>query len=314
MIRSQQLSRERLSRMLYVAKLNYFVAVAQAGSIREASRRLNISASAVSKQLVQLEGTIGTPLFDRIGRKLRISPAGTVLLRHCESTLRDLEEVVADIDALQGLRTGTVRTATVESFSVGLLPRLVTSFAARFPLIHLEIAVLPASDVANSVADGKADIGFAFNPGRAERFTVHLRHQFGIGAVVAKNHPLASARLNMAKCLQYPVVLPAVGLSIRATLDTVLARHAGDLRNFVETTSLRFMLELALEGTFVTFQTRLGIERMLKRGSLVFLELPEPALRREEFAVITDARNAPRLAAAAFLEHALSALPRLLRI
>jgi hypothetical protein len=64
-----QLSREQLARVLYAPNLNRFVAVTEAGSIREASRRLNISASAVSGQIMQLEEAVGIPLFER-------SPAG----------------------------------------------------------------------------------------------------------------------------------------------------------------------------------------------------------------------------------------------
>jgi DNA-binding transcriptional LysR family regulator len=84
------LSREQLSRVLYAPNLNYFVAVTQSGSIREASRRLNISASAVSRQILELEKAVGVPLFERLGNKLRISAAGTVLLRHCTNALRGL--------------------------------------------------------------------------------------------------------------------------------------------------------------------------------------------------------------------------------
>ena len=181
-----QLSREQLSRVLYSHNLNYFVAVTEAGSIREASRRLGISASAVSRQILQLEEAIGVPLFDPIGSKLRISAAGSVLLRHCTATLQNLEVTVAEIDALQELRTGIIRVGTVESVSINLLPKLLQRFAMDYPLIHVSVFVGPAEAVADSVAGGHVDIGFVFNPLHTDRFKKHFRKQFSLGAIVSK--------------------------------------------------------------------------------------------------------------------------------
>jgi DNA-binding transcriptional LysR family regulator len=309
-----QLSREQLSRVLYAPNLNYFVAVTEAGSIREAARRLNISASAVSRQIVQLEEAVGIPLFERFGSRLRISAAGTVLLRHCTATLRNLEATVAEIDALQELRTGIVRVGTVESASIGMLPKTVQLFAATYPLIHVGIVVASAEAVADSVAEGRVDIGFAFNPLHTDRFKIHMRKQYSLGAVVAHGHDLAKAKkVSLTECLRFPLVLPARGLSIRATLDRIIGRHANELRAFIETNSLNFMNSLVRSGKFVGIQTQLGIEELLKAGELVFVELSEPGIGVEEFALITQAHTNLNLAAQTFLEQATRHLTPLLR-
>jgi DNA-binding transcriptional LysR family regulator len=310
-----QLSREQLARVLYAANLNYFVAVTEAGSIREASRRLNISPSAVSRQILQLEEAVGVPLFERLGSKLRISAAGTALLRHCTTVLRNLETTVAEIDALQELRTGVVRVGTVESASISLLPTLLELFAAEYPLIHVSVVMGSAESVADSVAEGRVDIGFAFNPLHTDRFKIHLRKQYSLGAVLSNNHKLAkSMKVSMAECLKLPLVLPAPGLSIRATLDRVIGRRGNELRAFIETNSLNFMNRLLQRGKFVGIQTQLGIEDLLKTGALVFVELAEPGLGVEEFALITDAHSTLSLAAQSFLDHTLAVLPPLLRL
>jgi DNA-binding transcriptional LysR family regulator len=301
--------------VLYAPNLNYFVAVTDAGSIREASRRLNISASAVSRQIVQLEEAVGVPLFERLGGKLRISAAGTALLRHCNAVLRNLEVTVAEIDALQELRTGIVRVGTVESASISMLPTLLEKFAAAYPLIHVSIIMGSAKTIADNVAEGRVDIGFVFNPLHTDRFKTHLRKQYSLGAVVSKDNALAKLpNVSMAECLKFPLVLPAPGLSIRATLDRVIGRHANELRAFIETNSLNFMNRLLQRGKFVGIQTQVGIEDLLKTGALVFIELTEPGLGVEEFAVVTDTHSTLSLAAQSFLDHTLTVLPRLLRL
>jgi DNA-binding transcriptional LysR family regulator len=93
----------------------------------------------------------------------------------------------------------------------------------------------------------------------------------------------------MADCLKYPLVLPTLGLSIRATLNRVIGHHANELRAFVETNSLNFMNRLVHSGRFVGFLTRLGIEEFLKAGSLAFIELSELGPGTEQFVVVTDA-------------------------
>lgn len=309
------LSREQLARVLYAANLNYFVAVTEAGSIRGASRHLNVSASTISRQILQLEEAVGVPLFERLGSKLRISAAGSALLRHCSAVLRNLETTVAEIDALQELRTGIVRIATVESASISLVPTLVESFASKYPLIHVGVVMGSADWVADSVAEGRVEIGFAFNPPYIDRFKVHQRKQYSLGAVVAETHALAKAtKVSMAECLKFPLALPAPGLSIRATLDRVIGRRANELRAFIETNSLNFMNRLLQRGKFVGIQTPLGIEDLLNTGALKFVELNEPGLGAEEFALITDANSMLSLAGQSFLEHTQTALPPLLRL
>jgi DNA-binding transcriptional LysR family regulator len=201
---------------------------------------------------------------------------------------------------------------TVESASISLLPRLIELFAASHPLIHVSILVESAEAVTDHVAEGSVDIGFAFNPSHPDRFTTHLRKQYSLGAVVSKGNGLAKLKkVSMADCLKFPLVLPVRGLSIRSTLDRVIGRHANELRSFIKRT-LGLMSSLSRSGRFVGIQTRLGIEEFLKAQSLVFVELPEPSIGSEEFAIITDVNSSLSFAARAFLQHTMTSLPSLL--
>ena len=92
----------------------YFLAVAEAGSIRAAARDLNIVSSAVNRQILMLEESLGIRLFDRVGRGLRLSEAGIALARQVRDTLARYEDTVAELDTLRGLRRGRIRIATVE--------------------------------------------------------------------------------------------------------------------------------------------------------------------------------------------------------
>src|SRR5262249_54552747 len=120
-----ELSPARMAQSVYSRSLLYFVTVAEAGSIREASRRLNVAASAVSRQLNHFQQRLGVSLFDNLGHSLRLAAAGDELLRFYRGVAGDLESTVGAISALHGYRTGTVRIATVDSFATYLLADLI---------------------------------------------------------------------------------------------------------------------------------------------------------------------------------------------
>ncbi|GGF05907.1 transcriptional regulator [Aliidongia dinghuensis] len=311
--RKPALTRDQLARALYGPALYYFAAVCETLSIRAAARQLNIASSAVNRQILQLEETIGGPLFERQGRTLRLLPMGEVLARHARMTLGDLEATAADMDAIQGLRRGLVRVASVESIASDLLPAVVAEFARRFPLIHVAVTVESSSRVTDLVARGDVEIGFTFNPPKQAHLSVAFARDLAIGAVVARDHPLAARpQLALADCLDYPLVLPAKGLSIRDALESAFAANGLAPRSFVEANLLRFMTSLALQGQFVAFQTRFGIARQLADGSLIFIPLAAAGLPADRLALVTRTDPTLRLAPAIFFDVSRQVLGELL--
>src|SRR5438552_10253971 len=87
----------------------YFLAVAASGSVRAASRELNVAASAISRQLILLEDQLGIALFDRSGRNLRLTAAGEVLLSGLRAAAQGHEETLDHLGALRGLKRGRVK-------------------------------------------------------------------------------------------------------------------------------------------------------------------------------------------------------------
>src|ERR1700733_8506757 len=97
--------------MLHGRLLLYLDEVARAGSMRKAAERLNVAASAINRQILALEHDLGTPLFQRRPRKMVLTAAGEVLIRHIRQTLRDLERARSKIEELKGLTRGEITIA-----------------------------------------------------------------------------------------------------------------------------------------------------------------------------------------------------------
>ncbi|MBO9459149.1 LysR family transcriptional regulator [Labrenzia sp. R5_0] len=298
-----------LSRNLYSPAMRYFLAVAEAGSIRAASRELNVASSAINRQVLWLEEALGLQLFDRVGRRLRLSQAGELLLAHIRRTYSDFEGTVAELDALKGLRRGTVSIASVESVAEKLLPAVISTFRKSYPGIHVNVSISSSREAARKVEAAEADVGFTFDPPETSALTTAFHHDLVIGALMRPDHPLAGAKtLGLQDCLKYPVALPAEGLSLRTRLDIVRSRIPGASRTYVEANSLRLMRALAREEQVIGFQTMIGCEDDLANGFLIFKPLSDTPLQADRLCVVTSSLRALALAPGMFFDHAVFAL------
>lgn len=278
----------------------HFMAVAETGSVRAASRALNVAASAISRQIIQLEETLGLPLFDRSGRGLTLTPAGTVLLRGLREASQGHENTLDELSALRGLKRGLLRIATVESVSVSILPDMLLAFAKTYPGIEVAVTVAGSDAVTMLVREHDADLGFTFNPASLEGLTVAASRDLHLGAVMAPGHPLARRkRLSLTDCAEYPLAWPSRGLSLRAVLEAIPA--ARKLRPAFECNSLRLMASLARRGSCIAFQTPIGIEQELKDKALVWIPLSDKRLPADRLKIVCRAAAGPRPAAEAFL-------------
>lgn len=280
----------------------YFVAVAQAGSVRGAAETLNVAASAVSRQVILLERQFNIALFERRGRSLKLSAAGEILLNGLKSSVQGHEVTLDHLDALQGLKRGRIRIATVESISVSALPDLLAQFATDHPGVEVAVMVAGSDAVTDLVRNHDADIGFTFNPATVEGLDVRLVQEMEIGAVMRRDHPLARERkLLFAHCLDYPVAWPARGLSLRAILDEMQAAAKISPPHAFECNSLRLMAALARRGRCIAFQTRIGIEQEIAEGTLVFVPLANRRIPPDRLTIVHRPGRGAGPAAGVFL-------------
>ena len=98
--------------MLHARALRYLDEVARRGSIRAAAGRLNVSSSAINRQILELENSLGAQIFHRLPKRLRLTPIGELLIAHVRQTLKDFERVQLRVDDMKSARTGDVTIAT----------------------------------------------------------------------------------------------------------------------------------------------------------------------------------------------------------
>lgn len=303
--RNGALSPSLLARVFHQPSLIYFNAVAKCLSVREAARRLNIASSAVTRQVAQLEDALGLELFQREGRRLKLAPAGEILYRHSRRLVLPIEAAVCELDMLRGLKTGSVRIATVESVGLAFLPRLLTDFGRQYPRLHLDVSVDSSADVIARIADERADIGFGFVARPNDQVEVAVRQDVRIGVVMRPDHPLAGvARLTLAACIAHPMAVAKPEISIRNVIEPFLQKSALVLPPLVEVDSIRMLVELALLGNRVSVMTSIGVQNEIRSGELLFRPLDDIGLPTNRFGLMVRAGVSLHFAPAAFYEHA----------
>ena len=183
-------------------------AIADQGSLTGAAASLGYSQPALSQLLKRLEGKIGVPLVERVGRRMRLTEAGEVLARHAPAVASALDAAAGELDELRGLRTGRVRLVAFPSASATLVPRLLAELARTHPGITLTYVEAEPPEAVDAVRTGRADIAVTFSyPG--DRDDPHGESAVGLAvreigrdellAVLPTGHPAAGGEVDLAE-------------------------------------------------------------------------------------------------------------------
>lgn len=148
--------------MLDVNRLRVLVAVAREGSVTAAAEALHYAQPSVSHHLSRLEAEVGVPLVQRVGRGVRLTDAGRLLVDRAEEVLGRLDAAHAELDAYAGLRAGVVRVAAFPSALATLVPSALARFTAAYPDVRVELIESEPPESLHGLRAGEADVALVF--------------------------------------------------------------------------------------------------------------------------------------------------------
>ena len=261
--------------------VRYFIEVARCGSIREASERLNVAASALSRQIQNLEQEFGVPLFERLPRGMRLSPAGEIYVRYARSVHLESDRVRNEIEELRGLRRGTIKVYAVEGSIADVLTHVIAVFRDKHPGISFKLVAIGTDDVVTAVRDGQADVGVSFH-GQADaavRFVRRFRDP--LRALVHPRHPLAKRRqLSLIEALGFPMALPQPGFGIRRLIDEQCRRLGLSVTPALETNSIEALRGFARSGAGISMLPTSSVRRELRQKLVSAIPLSDRPLNQ----------------------------------
>jgi DNA-binding transcriptional LysR family regulator len=245
--------------MQHTRFLRYVDEVARAGSIRGAADRLHVAASAVNRRIQDLEDELGTPIFERLPRGVRLTAAGELFIAYARRRAADLDHVKSEIEALRGVRRGRVAIAGSQAVAPGFLPRAIVDFRARHAGLTFDVKVLDREVAVQAVIDYEVDLALVFNPPANRGFEVLAQVPQRTCAIVAPDHPLARRKsVRLKDCLAYPIAMPDASLSGRSVLEDLLARSSAKPVPQLVSNSFEMMRSFAREAGGVSFQVEIG--------------------------------------------------------
>lgn len=260
--------------------LRNFVAIVEAGSIREAADNLHIAQSALSRQVLALERAFGAPLLSRLPRGVEPTPAGRIVLRHARLTFDQMRNAQEEVAALEGLRTGQIRLAAIEPFANGPLPDCLTRFQASHPGISFDVRVGNTRQVATLVQEGIAELGVAYNAPRESGIVLRASVRQPLVALVRPRHALAARdTATLADLARWPMILPPAGSPTRLLIEEAARRANVHIdRIALESDSVTLRLAAAERTDGIAVLAHLSGLASCKAGRLRMLSLSETFL------------------------------------
>ena len=146
-------------------QIQYFVAIAELEHFGRASQRLRIAQPALSRQMKLLEAELGTPLFERLPRGVRLTAAGRVFLDRTRGLARQLEHAALDARAAAEGTVGVLRLGVIEVAAwEGIVPDSIRAFRLAFPEVRLALSALPGARQIDAIRLKELDAGLLYNP------------------------------------------------------------------------------------------------------------------------------------------------------
>jgi DNA-binding transcriptional LysR family regulator len=259
--------------------IEFVVAVADHRSFTRAAEAVHISQPSLSHAIAEIEGSLGTPLFHRLGRTVSVTSAGEAFVESARLVLRDLSVLYESVKAVEALRSGTLDVAAPHASAAGLLAHLVGEFRLHHPGVKVRIQTSEnLHDIERYVRTGRCEVALTVENvelplvaevvGREEHLVV-----FPPGTKL-KRKPVKHADL-----AGLPMIVPTGVYEYYGGLALKISSPDQAPVVAVETESRQALLPLVLAGAGFTFLPRALAEGATRQG-VVIAELAPP-LRRD---------------------------------
>ena len=263
-------------------QLEIIRAIADTGSFTAAGTKLRVSQSAVSRQILLLEEELGEAVFHRLGRRIRITPAGEALLQLSRRVFHDLDETVATINDKQESLRGTLRLVGAMTVCLYGFPPLVTEVRRIHPKVDLKVTVGSIERSVEMLRTGTGDLGLLTLPiGASDLVEVPVLHE-DLLLTVYPTHPLATKRTVRPTDLDgQPFIVFETGSITRHVVEGFFAQEGIDLSVVMETENVEIIKAMVRHGLGISIIPWQAASSDVQTGQLCCRRIEERSLQRE---------------------------------
>jgi DNA-binding transcriptional LysR family regulator len=277
-------------------QLEILQAIAETGSFTACGRKLHVSQSAISRQILLLEEELGEPLFLRVGRQVRMTPAAESLVQLGQRVFLDVRETVGAItDRTRELR-GTLRLSGGMTVCLYVFPPLLKHLRRVHPHLDVRLTVATAGRSVQEIRGGRVDAGLLTLPVvESDLITVPvLREELLL--ITTPTHALAKRRKVSPRDLSgLPFILFEMGSGTRRVIDHFFASENIEPTVLMDTENVEIIKAMVKTGQGVGIVPYQAVAREVKAGQFFCARIEGHELVRETGWVYARANRVPRM-------------------
>ena len=279
---------------LEIRHLRLVAGIADAGSMTKAAGQLHLTQSALSHQLRDIEGRLGTTLFTRLGRSMVLTEPGRRVLEAARRVLGEVQRAEEDVRRLAGHGEGTIRVCTQCYTGYHWLGPILSAFQAKHARVTINVAADETGGPVEALLDGRIDLAILIDPAKDRRLRLRPLFNDEMVAIVAKTHALARRPWVAPEALAREHLL----LYSSVPEDSFVFRRVFQPKGLVPARASVIMLteamiELARAGTGVGVLPRWSAQRAISSGAVAGLSITRRGMRRQWAAATLAAHADP---------------------
>ena len=279
-------------------QLEVIRAIAETGSFTAAGEKLHVSQSAISRQVLLLEEELGEPVFHRVGRRVRITPAGDSLLQLSHRVFQDLQDTIAGISDRQESLKGTLRLVGGMTVCLYVFPTLLTEIRRVHPQLDLKISAGSTERCVAQLRAGTAELGMLTLPIDVPDLVSVPVLQEELLLVGDAKHPLARKRkIAPADLAHMPFVLFETGSNTRRVVDEFFVTEHIEPQIVMETENVEILKAMVKAGLGITISPYQAVAAEVRARRLFSRRIVGRSLIRETGWIYPKMSRLPRTVA-----------------
>lgn len=288
------------------SRARYLYEAVACGSVRNAAEKLGIVPSAVSRQIALLEEELGLSLLERHRSGVEPTPAGVLILDYYRQQQSHQHDMLAKLESLRGLFSGTVSVVSGEGFAQELIEGPIRQFRNQHPGVSVSLAIYGTNEIMRRVREDQAELGLVYYAPPDPMVTARASALQPMHAVVASHHPLASQpRTSLAELTQWPIALLQGVYGIRQLVEYAEQTDKIRLSPALTSNLISALMHFVCSGQGVTLLPQCAVTAELAQDLVRAIPVDNPAFAHAEMQLITRTGRQLSPAAQRFVEFCL---------
>lgn len=261
--------------------LRYFEAIAEAGHLGRAAQRVHKSQPALTGCVRRLEAALGTALFERAGRGIRLTAAGEALARRARTLRVAADDAVREIAEVGAGTSGHIRIGVLPTLARFLMPPLCRAYLHEAPGVTIRTVIGQSDVLAGHLEAGEVDLILTTALRASEAVASHVIVEDEAVVIASRSHPVLARRARLEDLLSYGWVLAPAPVGTRQWLERLFqSRGLPAPRVQIESNLILAMPSLISQTRLLTFMSRRHVEVGDAGADLREVRLKETTMRR----------------------------------